>query len=124
MRVLLVDDEPSLLFAVRDYLVSEGFEVECATELEEAKALLLNMTFDVTVTDLRLTSLNDADGLHVASFIRERVLPTRIVVLTAIGSPNIEFEAHRIGVDAFLRKPSSLRELADVIRGNNAAVPA
>jgi DNA-binding response OmpR family regulator len=120
MRVLLVDDEPSLLFAIRDFLTSEGFQVECATEREEAQALLLNITFDVAVTDLRLTPLNPVEGLQLASFIRERVLPTRVIVLTAVASPEAEAEAKRIGVDAYLRKPASLRGLATLIRGNAA----
>jgi DNA-binding response OmpR family regulator len=120
MKVLLVDDEPSLLFAIRDFLTSEGFEVECATEREEAQALLLNVTFDVAVTDLRLTPLDSVEGLQLASFIRERVLPTRVIVLTAVASPEAEAEARRIGVDAYLRKPASLRCLANMIRGNVA----
>jgi DNA-binding response OmpR family regulator len=124
MKVLLVDDEPSLLFAIRDFLTTEGFEVECATEREEAQALLLNVTFDVAVTDLRLTPLNSIEGLQLASFIRERVLPTRVIVLTAVSSPEAEAEARRIGVDAYLRKPASLRCLATLIRGNTVEATA
>ena len=124
IRVLLVDDEPSLLFAIRDFLTSEGFEVECATEREEAEALLLNVPFDVAVTDLRLTPLNNVEGLHIALFIRERVLPTRVIVLTAVGSPEAEAEAKRIGVEAFLRKPASLHCLASLIRGSESGAVA
>src|SRR5258708_12363926 len=49
-RVLLVDDEPSILFAAQRYLTANGFEVQCAQELEEAQALLSNDAFDIVVT--------------------------------------------------------------------------
>ena len=66
-RVLIVDDETSLLFAARQYLTDTGFEVECAREAEEAQALLANFEFDVVITDIRLTELQGAEGLSCST---------------------------------------------------------
>ena len=114
-RILFVDDEPSLLYAVQQFLTDAGFDVDCALELEEAQALLSNIAFDVIVTDIRLTPLQGAEGLHVLGFARQRGLKTRLVVLTAYATQDVEGEARRLGVDAFLNKPLPLPRLAAVL---------
>src|SRR5437016_1439872 len=111
-RVLIVDDETSLLYAARQYLTDHGFEVECAQELEEAQALLANLSFDVVVTDIRLTALQGAEGLHVLDFIRHRNLTVPVVVLTAHATAAVEQEARRLGADAIFYKPVALSQLA------------
>src|SRR5207247_1877656 len=96
-RVLIVDDETSLLFAARQYLTDIGFEVECAQEWEEAQALLANVPFDVVITDIRLTPLQAAEGLRLIDFIRHRRLGVPVIVLTAHATADIEHEARRLG---------------------------
>jgi DNA-binding NtrC family response regulator len=114
-RVLIVDDETSLLFAARQYLTDKGFDVECAQELEEAQALLANFSFDVVITDIRLTALQGADGLHVLDFIRHRRLGVPVVVLTAHASAAVEHEARRLGAESIFYKPVPLPQLAEEI---------
>ena len=111
-RVLIVDDETSLLFAASQYLSDQGFEVECAQELEEAQALLSNLPFDVVITDIRLTSLQGADGLHILDFIRHRHLGVPVVVLTAHATTEVEHEARRLGAQSIFYKPVPLPKLA------------
>ena len=111
-RVLIVDDETSLLFAAREYLTERGFDVECAQELEEAQALLANQRFDVVVTDIRLTQLQGAEGLHVLDFVRHRRLPTPVLVLTAYATTDVAREARRLGAESIICKPIPLPELA------------
>ncbi len=111
-RVLLVDDEPSILFATQHYLTANGFEVKCAQELEEAQALLSNDVFDIVVTDLRLTPIQCAEGLLVVETVRSRALASRVIVLTGHATAEVEAAAYELGVDLFLRKPTPLPELA------------
>jgi DNA-binding response OmpR family regulator len=114
-RILIVEDEPTLLFALQDYLDQHGFEVDAVSELEEANALLMNMPYDVVVTDLRLTPVQAAEGLNVIEMVRERSLSSRIVVLTGCGTGAIENAARRLGIDRYLRKPVPLSVLAGTI---------
>jgi len=123
IHILVVDDEEPLRFALREFLTNAGFEVECAEELEEAQALLSNRHFDAVVVDLKLTPIQGAEGLQVITFIRERALPTRIVVLTAADNPAIMREALRLGVDAFMQKPARLALLAKTIRQVTGETP-
>lgn len=114
-RILIVDDEAPLLAAISDYLTTRGFECECATEVAEAMALLANLPFDAVVTDVYLSPLPQADGFAVVSFIRERALPVRVVVMTAHDTPQVIGEAQRLCADLFLRKPVPLHHLADAL---------
>lgn len=112
-KVLIVDDEQPILFAMQHFLTSKGFEVLCASELEVAQALLSNDDFDIVITDLRLSSLQGAEGLMVIESVRSLASESRVVVLTAHATPEVEAEARRLGVDLFLRKPASLHDLAE-----------
>jgi DNA-binding NtrC family response regulator len=116
-RILLVDDEQAILFAMRDYFTAYGYEVDCSREVEEAEALLANIHYDVVIADLRLTGLNGTEGLRILEYIRERCPWTSVIILTAYGFPEIESEAVKRGVDAFLRKPKPLPQIAQVVFG-------
>ena len=111
-RILIVEDEPSLLFALQDYLDQQGYDVSVAAELEEASALLMNLPFDVVITDLRLTPVQAAEGLHVIELVRDRSLDSRIIMLTGSATAAIERSVRNLGVDCYLRKPVPLAVIA------------
>jgi DNA-binding response OmpR family regulator len=114
-RILLVDDEPPILFALRDYFKAEGYAVDCAGELEEAQALIAEVAcYDLVIADLRLDSLSGVGGLELIGDVRDRCAGARILLLTAYGSPEIEAEALRRGADVFLHKPIALPKLASI----------
>jgi DNA-binding response OmpR family regulator len=114
-RILLVDDEESILFALRRYFSRLGYAVDTARELEEAEALLANYDYAVVIADLSLTDNGSTEGLEIVRFSRYRSRETRVILLTAYGSPEIEREAMRRGIDAFLHKPKPLPEIADIV---------
>ncbi len=114
-RMLVVDDEHSILVGMKRFFQSRGFEVDCAAEREEAEALLSDGHYDCVIADLCLTRARGADGLEVVSFVRNIDPRTRVIVLTAHGSPESEEEARRLGAAAFLRKPMPLDSLASVV---------
>ena len=53
-RILVVDDEATILFAMKEYLSGGGFTVDCAAEREEAQALIANVSYCAVIADLRL----------------------------------------------------------------------
>jgi len=116
-RLLVVDDEESICFSMSEYFSLQGYKVDTACEMEEAEKLLGATTYKVVIQDLRLTMRNTHDGLEMIRLIREHNPQTRIVVLTAYGSSEIEDEARRCGADAFLRKPKPLSQVAQVVQG-------
>jgi DNA-binding NtrC family response regulator len=117
-RLLVVDDEESICFSMSEYFSLHGYQVDTARELEEAEKLLETTEYKVVIQDLRLTTTTRTpDGLDIIKMIRDHNLQTRIVVLTAYGSAEVEDEARRYGADAFLRKPKPLSQVAQVVQG-------
>jgi DNA-binding NtrC family response regulator len=116
-RILVVDDEESICFSMSEYFSLHGYKVDTACEVEEAEKLLDATNYKVVIQDLRLTMTNSDDGLGMIRMIREHNPQTRIIVLTAYGSAEIEDEARRCGADAFLRKPKPLSQVAQIIQG-------
>ena len=116
-RMLVIDDEEPILFAMREYFESVGFEVDCAARLEEAESLLASRRHAALIADLRLTTAGRSEGLALVAHARSASPATQIVLLTAYGSPEIEREAKRLGVGAFLHKPQPLAEIARIVRG-------
>ncbi|WP_038047284.1 response regulator transcription factor [Thermus caliditerrae] len=108
MRILVVDDEESILVPLEFLLKKAGHEVTLARTGEEALAHLGTGSFDLVVLDLMLPGL---DGFAVLE--RLRGLPTRpkVLVLTARGQQADRAKALALGAEAFLPKPFSIQEL-------------
>ncbi len=114
-KMLVVDDEEPILFAMREYFTTCGYEVDCARELEEAEALISNMEYALVIADMRLTGIQGAEGLELVAFVRQRCFSARVIIMTAYGTAEAEGEARRLGVDSFLHKPQPLPEVAQIV---------
>jgi DNA-binding response OmpR family regulator len=121
-RLLLVDDERSVLVGMNRYFRIQGFEVDCAREREEAEALLAEGGYDAVLVDLSLTAGLGPDGFEVVQAARDFCPHSRIVVLTALGATEIEKEAYRLGADVFLQKPRRLAEIRGALEGTKREV--
>lgn len=117
LRLLIVDDEESICFSMSEYFSLHGFNVDTARETEEAEKLIESTEYRVIIQDLRLGTTRNPDGLNIIRLAHERYPETRIIVLTAYGSAEMEDEARRCGADAFLRKPKPLSQVAQVVQG-------
>ncbi|HEX6087964.1 MAG TPA: response regulator [Thermoanaerobaculia bacterium] len=109
-----MDDEELIVVAMRRYFEGLGYTVDSAHELEEAQALLAKRRYDLVICDLRLTGIGGVEGLQVVSDIHQRSADTRVILLSAYGTPEIERESYNRGADAFLHKPKSMMEIANV----------
>ena len=116
-HLLVVDDEESICFSLSDFFSQKGFTVDTAHEVEEAERLIEKTAYEVIIQDLRLGNAPRHNGLEVIRYVHQRNPETRVVVLTAYGTPEVENEALRSGADAFLRKPKALSQVAQVVQG-------
>ena len=116
-NLLVVDDEESICFSMSEYFSQHGFKVDTAREKEEAEGLIKETEYRVIIQDLRLGVQRRSEGIEIIRLVHERNPDTRIVVLTAYGSPEAEEEARSAGADAFLRKPKPLSQVAQVVQG-------
>jgi two-component system, OmpR family, response regulator len=121
IRLLIADDETSILFAMKEYFEALGYAVDCAADEERALALLGAGEYDLVIADLRLCAARPQGGLAVAAAVKARWPRTRTMILTAYGSPEAREQARGAGVDAFLHKQDRLQHVAAVVRGLTAA---
>ncbi|MBY0275162.1 response regulator [Candidatus Binatia bacterium] len=118
-RILLVDDEESVLFAITEYLTLQGHEVHRASDVQRAAELLAAQTFGFVVTDLHLTPARAADGFEIARLARDAGV-RRVVLLTAHGTPEVRRQAIALGIDEVIAKPVRLSELESVLLDGSA----
>lgn len=114
-RMLVVDDERVITFALKSYFGKHGFEVDTATESEAALALLATGDYDIVIADLRLTGTTEEEGLEVVRLARARSAKTSIILLTAYRTASLTERAEALGADALLQKPKPLPELAQTV---------
>lgn len=113
-QLLIVDNEETILFALKRYFSRLRFRVDAASELEEAEALVAHTRYDLAILDLSLTAGGTTEGLEILRFLRARSPRTHAIILTAFGTPSIEREALRRGARTVLHKPQPLPEIARV----------
>lgn len=116
-RLLVVDDESMICFAISDYFTGRGFRVDCASRVTEAQELLSKGCYSVVIADLHLAGNDRKDGIDVVKLTHKLCPATHILVLTSYGAADVEAEARENGADAFLLKPKPLPELAQIIYG-------
>jgi two-component system OmpR family response regulator len=107
-RVLIVDDEASIVDAVATALRYEGFSVEEAATGRDALAAAARFEPDLVVLDWMLP---DVDGIEVGRRLRDRGSKAAILFLTAKDAVEDKVEALRAGGDDYVTKPFSLAEL-------------
>ncbi len=111
-RILVVEDEPQLRFALRRYLESQGYTPREAGDGESGLAAFWNFKPDVVLLDLMLPDLS---GVEVCKAIR-RESTTPIIVLSALGDEKTKVQALDEGADDYLTKPFGMDELIARIR--------
>ena len=107
-KILVVDDEPSILDAVGTALRYEGYDVELAATGREAVAAATRFEPDLVVLDWMLP---DFDGLEVNRRLKAQGLGTAVLFLTAKDATEDKVEALRAGGDDYVTKPFSLAEV-------------
>ena len=110
--ILVIDDEPDLRTLYELTLLREGYRVETASSVAEARAQLDARRFDAVITDMRLP---DGFGLELLQDLRSQNRRERCVVMTAYGSAENAVEALRCGAFDYLTKPVDLRQFRSVV---------
>lgn len=114
MRILLVEDEPTLRAQLREALVSAGYAVDEADNGRDAHFLGDTEAFDAVVLDLGLPVL---DGLSVLKRWRDAGRTVPVLILTARDNWNEKVAGIDAGADDYLTKPFHLEELLARLRG-------
>jgi len=107
-RILLVDDEASILSVLGTLLKAEGYECVPALAGEKGKEMLLAEEFDLMISDIRMQPINGMELLKVAHEERPNMA---VIMLTAYGSVETAIEALKLGAFDYITKPFKVDEL-------------
>jgi two-component system, cell cycle response regulator len=108
-RVLILDDEASILEILSQYLMEEGYDCTAATNPLVALQLLEEEEFHLLITDLKMPEMS---GLEVVSRAKKMKPDLAVIVVTALLEAKNAIEAMRSGADDYLLKPFNLGEIS------------
>ena len=111
-RILVVDDEQNIRTVLRALLARDGHEVSCASDGDEAIAVLRRGGVNAVLTDLRMPG---TDGMSLLRFAKEHYPGLPVVILTAHGTVDTAVEALKQGAFDYLTKPFDHTEMRQVI---------
>ena len=119
-RVLVVDDEPDIVYMVKVILRSAGFEVTAASGIGDAMSQLSREEPDLVLLDLRL---GDGDGWQLLTHMKEDGSSARIPVriLSASAAVSASERAIREGARGYITKPFVASSLLEAVRSHVGA---
>lgn len=112
-KILLVEDDVNLAESVKLWLKGQQHVVEHVVDGNEALGLILSDTFEVVLLDWELPGMS---GINICRQAREDGIKVPIIMLTGRGSIEHKVEGLDIGVDDYISKPFSLKELSARLR--------
>ena len=112
-KVLVVEDEPGLRMIVESELTRAGYHVEAISSGVEAIAFLLRNRYDLAILDIALPGKS---GIELLQFIRDRNMPTRVILLTTMEGLPAAIKAVRLGADDYVPRPFDAEYLLNAVR--------
>jgi DNA-binding response OmpR family regulator len=112
MKILVADDETQIVEILKVFLEKKGYVIDTASSGKAALGMIEKNGYGLAILDENMPELT---GLEVAKIVKERGLPTKIVLLTGYSNINKEF-ATVVGADEYLHKPVDLNEMDTVIK--------
>ncbi len=114
-KILIVDDEPSIIVPVQFLMEQNGYDVMVAFSGEEAMEIIAEKKVDLILLDIMLPVI---DGFEVCQRVRENPQwnKIKIILLTALGSDaNVE-KGLALGADAYITKPFSNVDIVEKVK--------
>ncbi len=113
-KILIVDDEEKIRDVIKEYSIYDGYDCYEASNGEEALNMFYNNTFDLIVLDVMMPKL---DGFSTAKEIR-KTSNVPIIILSARGEEYDKLFGFEVGIDDYVTKPFSPKELMARIKAN------
>ena len=111
-KILLVDDEETLRWALHEALSEEGFDIENTSDSMKALEFTRKTKYDLVISDLKMPIMG---GLQLISEIKKQNPDTKAIIITAYGSAEAVIEAMHLGVLDFITKPFKIEHIKRVI---------
>lgn len=112
-KILIVEDDNATRDTMVDLLSEVGYEVESATNGEEAIAMVLEYGFDMVITDLKMPK---GDGIQVLEQIKKIDNRTIVIICTGYGTVDTAVKAMKLGAYEYITKPIKIEEIKLVVQ--------
>jgi DNA-binding NtrC family response regulator len=109
-KIMIVDDDQSILTSLSYLLKADGVGVITCSEIEQAEAALETTHFDLVIVDIRMSGVTGIEGLELLSYVRDR-FDSKVIVMTGYDSSDTRNEAYRRGAHSYFQKPVDIAEL-------------
>jgi DNA-binding NtrC family response regulator len=118
LRILIADDQPDVLEALRLLLKRDGYKIESADSPREVLQAIENRDFDLAIIDLNYSrdTTSGQEGLDLLASIQKTDSTLPVIVMTAWSSIDLAVEAMRRGARDFIQKPWENERLASIVR--------
>jgi len=113
-RVLLVDDDPEIIEAIRYALESRGYKIFIARDGNQGLALAESEDPDLVILDMMMPKRSGF--LVLEKLRRTRQVPVRVIMITANEGSRHKAYAEMLGVDDYLRKPFAMDKLVESVQ--------
>lgn len=110
--ILVVDDEEALRTVLSSELSGEGYQVDSASDGDEAISTLQSKKFDLVLLDIKMPKV---DGFEVLKFIKKNNPDMKVIMLTAFADLKNAIESKKLGAEDFISKPYDLVDLLTTI---------
>ncbi len=107
-RILIADDESSIRDTIAEFLSSEGFETQTASDGNIALEIIKNGSIDILISDVRMPGM---DGIELIKQVNSYASDTLVILMTAFASVETAIQALRSGAADYMLKPLDLDEL-------------
>jgi len=111
LRMLVVDEQKSVRFAIAEYFRVQGYDVDCARTLRQAQAMLGLSEYALIIGDLYTRGEDGSEGVRLLRYIREHHPATRIIALSQHAPKEWEGSCE---ADVVVQTPKSLAEIAEL----------
>ena len=122
-KILIVDDEPTILMTLSHVLSTSDVTVITSSRIEEAEEALDRYTFDLVIADIRLSGMYGIEGLELLSYIKRINPKTEVIIMTAYGSEEIREDAYRRGALHYYEKPIDIAHLIAQVGALGISLP-
>jgi CheY-like chemotaxis protein/predicted regulator of Ras-like GTPase activity (Roadblock/LC7/MglB family) len=112
-RILVVDDEESMVFSIEDYLSSYADCLGAASYEEAISKLKREKDISLVISDIRMP---EKDGFELLMWLRANRPSVKVIMMTAYGSPSVRSLAKQRGAVMYIEKPLDLEQLLQVVK--------
>jgi len=113
LRILVVDDEPSICHLIAQLLKGEGYQIDVNSSSADALEMIKRYNYHLLITDLKMPGI---DGLELIQKAREQNPEIRVIMVTGYATVDTAVQSLRHGVDDYIAKPFNIVELKRAVK--------